>query len=170
VVPADGQLLMLPVELTFALSADDLEEAGVTAAQIAGNNALFLEYAEFIKLLSDAGADTTPIHLDEYLSGIITITPDDGGGVRISLPFLLANDSGTPRIITFGGASHLVIYDGSRNTWLKDPVWLFQESGETPEDEDIRYGGGNSGCGTGAGTIGTLILALIGARLGRKNR
>lgn len=104
VTPKDGEILMLPVALTFALSQADLAEAGLTAAQAADIPALLAE-AVFAKFPAE-GAD---------------------GGVSVRLPFLLANDGGSPILVADGSRNHLVIFDGERNGWLRDPVYLLRK-------------------------------------------
>ncbi len=127
VTPKDGEILMLPVALTFALSKDDLALASLTADQVVADVSKLLAKAIFAKFPAEGDSKDKMQDLTELIKSVITITKTADGGISIHLPFLLANGKGDPKLVTDGGKTHLVIFDGERNGWLRDPIYLFRK-------------------------------------------
>jgi hypothetical protein len=137
----EGEVVMLPVLLTFVLSSGDLEEAGLDASRIAGNAKAFLEKAVVVKLPVE-GSERAPLQLNALLKEILIInrdkSPENPGGVRILLPYLLADAHRMPKLVRDGETVRLVIFDGLKNGCLHDPIWLYRaaEESEEPEQEE----------------------------------
>ena len=146
VAPKAGETLMLPVALTFALSEADLAAAGLTADGAAGDPASLLAASLFAKFPAEGADKDTLQDFTDLLNGIITIAKDANGGISIRLPFLLANGEGAPKTIKDGSKTHLVIFDGERNGWLRDPVFLYRRTvaatdiGLTPGTATVEAG------------------------------
>jgi hypothetical protein len=62
-------------------------------------------------------------------------SPENPGGVRVLLPYLLADAPGAPKVVRDGETARLVIFDGVKNGCLHDPIWLYRaaEKSETPD-------------------------------------
>ena len=145
---AAGTIDILPIKLTFLLDSADLKAAGWTDTDIIAKTAVFLAKALFRKVLAEG--DKTEHDLTALLTDIVAIKSDGKGGVAVEFPFLLANGKGDPKLITDGTKRHLVIYDGERNSWLRDPVWLYRKSvvptgiALTPASLTLKKGGSDT--------------------------
>jgi hypothetical protein len=128
--PEKGEILILPVKLTFSLSLADLTEANLTANQVTSDAAEFLKKSLFAKVPAEGATQGTLQDLTPLLNDIIAVKKDtdakNQGGILVDLPFLLANAEGQPKKITDGTKKHLVVFDGANNNILRDPVWLFR--------------------------------------------
>jgi hypothetical protein len=141
----EGEIDLFSVQLIFVLSSSDLENAGLDASQIVGNAEAFLEKAAVVKL-PDEGSHRTPLRLNAWLKDVLIVSrdesPENPGGVRILLPYLLADAPGEPQLVSDGQVTRLVLFDGSKNACLRDPIWLYraeekpEESGESGETEE----------------------------------
>ncbi|MDR2174615.1 MAG: hypothetical protein LBO82_01595 [Synergistaceae bacterium] len=145
----DGEIDLLPVLLTFVLTSGDLEEAGLDAHRAAGNTEAFLEKTAVVKRPAD-GSERTPFRLNGLLKDILIVSlderPENPGGVQVLLPYLLADGAGAPKLVRDGRTDWLVLFDGSKNGCLRDPIWLYRaaeptepeepETPENPEDEN----------------------------------
>jgi hypothetical protein len=140
----EGEIDLFPVQLIFVLSSSDLEKAGLDAARIAGNAEAFLEKAVVVKLPAE-GFDRTPLQLNALLRDVLIVnrdeSPENPGGVRILLPYLLADAPGAPELVRDGQETRLVLFDGLKNACLRDPIWLYRAAEETGKPEDPKKPG-----------------------------
>ena len=127
VTPKQGEVLLLPVALTFALSQADLALENLTADQVVADVSALLAKAIFAKFPAEGTDKDTLQNLTDLLKDVIKVTADGNGGISIRLPFLLANGEGTPKLVVDGAKKHLVIFDGERNGWLRDPIYIFRK-------------------------------------------